>query len=161
MASGNFASTNQKHYPDLGSYTTSVKNRPFAAGHSRGTKPPCWRANVALGQDKQKTYIILNGNFLRLSCPSARKKNAVSLSPSLRIPRVSLAPKTPFSLPFQRPATQTREGSFSSLTFLSTLAFNCLISLAPASGSSVQLILCGLSLPAPSGLTRMFVTTVC
>ena len=47
-------------------------NRPFAASHSRGTKPPRWRAKVALGQDKQKTnYIILDGNFLCLSCPSA------------------------------------------------------------------------------------------
>ena len=33
-------------------------NWPFAASHSRGTKPPRWRAKVALGQDKQKTYII-------------------------------------------------------------------------------------------------------
>ena len=32
-------------------------NRPIAASHSRGTKPSCWRAKVALGQDKQKTYI--------------------------------------------------------------------------------------------------------
>ena len=50
-------------------------NRPFAASSSRGTKPPRWRAKVALGQDKQKTYtgeyIIVNGNFLCLSCPSA------------------------------------------------------------------------------------------
>ena len=46
-------------------------NRPLAASYSGGTKPPCWRAKVALGQDKQKTYIILNGNFLCLSCPSA------------------------------------------------------------------------------------------
>ena len=46
-------------------------NRPFAASHSRGTKPAYWRANVGLGQDKQKAYIILNGNFLCLSCPSA------------------------------------------------------------------------------------------
>ena len=46
-------------------------NRPFTASHSRGTKPPCWRAKVALGQDKQKTYKNLNGNFLFLSCPSA------------------------------------------------------------------------------------------
>ena len=29
-------------------------NRPFAACHSRGTKPPSWDANVALGQDKQR-----------------------------------------------------------------------------------------------------------
>ena len=27
--------------------------RPFAASHLRGTKLPCWRAKVALGQDKQ------------------------------------------------------------------------------------------------------------
>ena len=39
--------------------------------HSCGTNPPCWRGKVALGQDKKKTYIILNGNFLCLSCPSA------------------------------------------------------------------------------------------
>ena len=45
-------------------------NRPFAASHSRGTKPPRWRAKVALGQHKQKTYIILNVNFLCLSRPS-------------------------------------------------------------------------------------------
>ena len=45
--------------------------RPFAACHTRGTKPPCWDAKFALGQDQQKAYIILNGNFLCLSCPSA------------------------------------------------------------------------------------------
>ena len=32
--------------------------RPFATSHSRDTKPPCWRAKVTLGQDKQKVYII-------------------------------------------------------------------------------------------------------
>ena len=47
-----------------------MENRPFAASHSHGTKPLCWRAKVTLGQDKQKTYIILNGRFLCLSCPS-------------------------------------------------------------------------------------------
>ena len=26
----------------------------FAAGHSRGTKSPCWREKVALGQDRQR-----------------------------------------------------------------------------------------------------------
>ena len=46
-------------------------NRPFAAFHALGTKPPCWNAKVSLGQDQQKAYIILNGNFLCLSCPSA------------------------------------------------------------------------------------------
>ena len=45
-------------------------NRPFAASHSRGTKPPCWRAKVALGQDKQKAYMSLNDNFLCLTCPA-------------------------------------------------------------------------------------------
>ena len=29
-------------------------NGPFAASHSHGTKPPCWRAKVAQGQDKQR-----------------------------------------------------------------------------------------------------------
>ena len=47
------------------------ENRPFAACHSRSTKSPCRDAKVALGQDQQKAYIILNGNFLCLSCPSA------------------------------------------------------------------------------------------
>ena len=51
--------------------TFERSNRPFVASHSRGTKPPCWRARVAVSQDKQKTYIILNVNFLCLSCPSA------------------------------------------------------------------------------------------
>ena len=46
-------------------------NRPFAASHSRGTKPPYWRAKVAQEQDKQKADIILNGNSLCLSCASA------------------------------------------------------------------------------------------
>ena len=49
----------------------TCRNRPFAVSHSRGTKPPRWRTKVVLGQNKQKTYIILNGNFLCLSCPSA------------------------------------------------------------------------------------------
>ena len=54
-------------------YTRPVdrNSRPFAASHSCGKKPPCWRAKVALGQDKQKAYIILNGNFLCLSRPRA------------------------------------------------------------------------------------------
>ena len=46
-------------------------DRPFAAFHSRGAKPPCWDANVALGQDQQQADIVLNGNFLCLSHPSA------------------------------------------------------------------------------------------
>ena len=40
----------------------SLQIKPFAASHS----PPCWRAKVALGQDKQKADIVLNGDFLCL-----------------------------------------------------------------------------------------------
>ena len=47
-----------------------VVNRLVAATHSRGTKPPCWRANVALRQDKQKANLVFNNNCLCLSCPS-------------------------------------------------------------------------------------------
>ena len=32
--------------------------RPFAGSHSRGAKPPCWRAQVALGQDKQRKLLF-------------------------------------------------------------------------------------------------------
>ena len=47
-------------------------NRPFAASHSRGTKPPYWRAKVAQERDKQKAYIILNGNSLCCLVPVRR-----------------------------------------------------------------------------------------
>ena len=43
--------------------------RPFAASNSRGIKQPCWRAKVALGQDKQKANCHLKFYFLCLSCP--------------------------------------------------------------------------------------------
>ena len=56
---------------DITTYWEFNMDRPFAAFHSRGAKPPCWDAKVALGQDQQKADIILNGNFLCLSCPSA------------------------------------------------------------------------------------------
>ena len=46
-------------------------NRPFAASHSRGTKPPCWRAKVALGQDKQRKLPFKIMYVFCLSCPSA------------------------------------------------------------------------------------------
>ena len=55
----------------------------------RGTKPPSWRAKVTLGQDKQKAYIILNGNFIGLSCPSA----TFALQHGGLIPREWLAAK--------------------------------------------------------------------
>jgi len=44
---------------------------PFAACHSRGTKPPCWRAKVALGQDKQRKLPFKIMYVFCLSCPSA------------------------------------------------------------------------------------------
>ena len=46
-------------------------NKPFAGFHSRSTRLAYWDVIVALGQDQQKAYIILNGNFLCLPCPSA------------------------------------------------------------------------------------------
>ena len=72
----------------------SIKNRPFAASHSSGTKLPCWRAKLTLGQDKQKTYIIWNGNFLCLSCPNA----TFALQHGGFLPREWLAAKVPLSI---------------------------------------------------------------
>ena len=46
-------------------------NRPFAATHSRGTKPPCWRGKVALGKDKQRKLPFQIMYVFCLSCPSA------------------------------------------------------------------------------------------
>ena len=46
-------------------------NRPFAASHSHGTKPPCWRAKVVLGQDKQRKLPFQIMYVFCLSCPSA------------------------------------------------------------------------------------------
>ena len=80
-------------------------NRPFAASHSRGTKPPRWRAKVALGQDKQKTYIILNGNCLCLSSPSA----TFALQHGGFVPREWLAAK---GLLLSRLVTQGLSSSF-------------------------------------------------
>ena len=51
--------------------TYIVTNRPFAAYSHMVQKPPCWDARDALGQDKQRTYIIYNGNLLCLFCPRA------------------------------------------------------------------------------------------
>ena len=46
-------------------------NGPFAASHSRGTNPPCWKAKVALGQDKQRNLPFQITYVFCLSCPSA------------------------------------------------------------------------------------------
>ena len=43
----------------------------FAAGHSRGTKSPCWRAKVALGQDRQRKLLFKIMYVFCLSCPNA------------------------------------------------------------------------------------------
>ena len=47
--------------------------RPFTACHSRGTKPPCWDAKVALGQDQPIGYIIF------LCLVPVRSTNKISL----------------------------------------------------------------------------------
>ena len=49
----------------------SVGNRTFAASHSRGKKPRCWRTKVALGQDKQRKLPFQIMYVFCLSCPSA------------------------------------------------------------------------------------------
>ena len=67
-------------------------NRPFAASHSSGTKPPYW---TPLGHGKQKASMILNGNFLRLSCPSA----TFALKHCGFVPREWQAAKGLFRLP--------------------------------------------------------------
>ena len=46
-------------------------NRSFAASQSRGTKPPYWRAKVALGQDKQRKLPFKIMYAFCLSRPSA------------------------------------------------------------------------------------------
>ena len=65
-----YLTDNKTHCLFTGKRRQNGVNRPFAASHSCGTKPPCWRATVVLEHDKQKAYIILNDNFLCLSCPS-------------------------------------------------------------------------------------------
>ena len=72
-----------------------VANRLVAASHSRGTKPPCWRANVALRQDKQKANIILDNNCLCLSYPSV----TFALQHGGFVPRECLAAKGLFVTP--------------------------------------------------------------
>ena len=51
---------NKQHLVIQSLHITSIitvnSNRPFAASHSRGTNLLCWRAKVALGQDKQRKY---------------------------------------------------------------------------------------------------------
>ena len=52
-------------------YEKKKKNRPFAAFHSRGTKPSCWAAKVALGQDKQRKLPFKIMSAFCWFCPSA------------------------------------------------------------------------------------------
>ena len=45
-------------------------NRLFVASHSRGKKPPYWKARYALGKDKQKEITIFKNDVkLFSSCP--------------------------------------------------------------------------------------------
>ena len=44
---------------------------PFAVSHSCGTKLPCWRAKVALGEDKQNTLPFKIMHTFCFSYPSA------------------------------------------------------------------------------------------
>ena len=64
-------------------------NRPFAASNSRGTKPPCWRAKVAPGQDKQRKLPFKIMYVFCLSCPSA----TFALQRGSFVPREELAAK--------------------------------------------------------------------
>ena len=64
-------------------------NRPFVASNSRGTKPPCWRAKVAPGQDKQRKLPFKIMYVFCLSCPSA----TFALQRGSFVPREELAAK--------------------------------------------------------------------
>ena len=68
-------------------------NWPFAASHSRGTKPPCWRAKVALGQDKQRKLPFKIMYVFCLSCPNA----TLALQRGGFVPHEWLAAKALFS----------------------------------------------------------------
>ena len=70
-----------------------IKNRPFAASHSRGIKKqPCWRA--ALGQDKQRKLPFKIMYVFYLSCPSA----TFALQRGSFVPREWLAAKGLFKV---------------------------------------------------------------
>ena len=53
------------------SLSRELANRPFAAYHSRGRKPPWWEAKVTLGQDKQRKLPFKIMYAFCWSCPSA------------------------------------------------------------------------------------------
>ena len=74
-----------------GTMVFDVTNRPSAASHSRGTKSPCWREKVALGQDKQRKLPFQIMHVFCLSCPSA----TFALQRGGFIPREWLAAKGP------------------------------------------------------------------
>ena len=68
-----------KNFPDTGiGISLHGANRPFAASHSRGTKPLCWRAKVAPGQDKQRKLPFQIRYVFCLSCPSATSALSVA-----------------------------------------------------------------------------------
>ena len=68
--------------------------RPFAASHSRGTKPPCWREEVVLGQDKKRNLPFKIMYVFCLSCSSA----TLALQKGGFVPREWLAAKGLFRI---------------------------------------------------------------
>ena len=50
---------------------TGHPHRTFAAFYSRGSKPPCWNAKVALGQETQRKLPFKIMYAFYWSCPSA------------------------------------------------------------------------------------------
>ena len=65
-----------------------VFNRPFAASYSRGTKQPCWKAKVALAQDKQrKLKLKLKLRQLKLKL---RQTKEIKIKLKLYLPFVGL-----------------------------------------------------------------------
>ena len=62
--------------------------------HSRGTKPPCWRAKVSLGRDKQRKLQFKIMCVSCLSCPSV----TFALQRGGFVPREWLAAKGLFLL---------------------------------------------------------------
>ena len=57
--------------PNIQTKEVYCLDRPFAASHSRDTKPPCWRAKVALGHDKQRKLQFKIMYVFCLTCPCA------------------------------------------------------------------------------------------
>ena len=72
-----------------------IYNRPLAASHSGATNPPCWRAKVALGQDKQRK---LPFQVITVFC-SSFPSTTFALKRGGFVPREWLAAKGILSIP--------------------------------------------------------------